>query len=271
MPNFFSAAAVINDFSDFKRHRTGGDLIAWTALIAGIAQTYGGGSAVTSVNDMQTSVYGSIAKFSRDQERDADIRGFAYMATAKYRPSAAADLWRSAMNESDHTAAGRYQRSARYDGVAFMATHPTNLQRADYLSALANRVPGGEFDGMAQYAAALGPWRRAFLEDQLKLNDFGGTEYLLERLAGDAWTADLLFARGELYRRRGKPRDLVHAAGFYRNALASDPSLVDAHYGLGLSLLRSGSREEGKSALTTYLMARPDAPDAAILRSLIQQ
>ncbi len=253
----------------FKRARTGADLLAWTALFGAVAETYGNGTG-TSVRDTQISIYGSLQRYNRDQERQADTLGFGYMASAHYRASAAADVWRSVMNEADGGAAARGQRSARYDKVAFMASHPTNLERADTLSLMANRVPGGEFDGAKPYAAALKPWLHEFLQDQLKLNDFGGTEYLLGRLAGDEWTPELLLARGDLYRLRGNPRDLVSAAGFYRQTLAGDASLVEAYRGLGLSLLRSGAVPEGRTALASYLAARPDCSDAAMLRSLLK-
>lgn len=253
----------------FKRSRAGSDILAWTAVLGAIAATYGNGTT-TSTSDMQISVYGALMHYNRDQERAADALGFAYMASARYRAAAAADVWRAMMNEADGAAAARGQRKPRYDKLAFFATHPTDLERADTLSILANRVPGGEFDGGKPYAEAMKPWLPLFLEDQLKLNDFGGSEYILTRLGGEEWPPSLLFARGELYRLRGNPRDLVNAADFYRKALAGDAGLVEAQRGLGLSLLRSGSVPEGKSALAAYLAAKPNSADAAMLRSLIQ-
>jgi beta-barrel assembly-enhancing protease len=103
------------------------------------------------------------------------------------------------------------------------------------------------------------------------LGDFGATDFLLERLAGENWTAPLLFARGELYRARGNPRDLVASAGFYREALAKDPGLSAAERGLGLSLMRTGQAGEGRAALARYLAAVPDASDAAMLSSMVEE
>ncbi len=173
------------------------------------------------------------------------------------------------MNEADHTAADRGRRSRRYNHVAFLATHPTDLERADTLSAMANRVPGGEYEGRASYREALADWIPLFLSDELARNDFGGTDYVISRVAGDEYTADLLFARGELYRQRGHPRDLENAAGFYREALALEPGIAEAWRGLGLSLLRNGHNEEGANAIRTYLEERPDAHDAPMLRTLV--
>ena len=112
------------------------------------------------------------------------------------------------------------------------------------------------------------PWRAEFLADQLKLNDFGGTEYLLGQLAADGWTEELLFARAELYRTRGNPRDLVSAADLYRQAIAQDPGRAESYRGLGLSLMRSGAGAEGAEALRRYVALKPAAPDAAMIATL---
>src|SRR3546814_11431013 len=96
-------------------------------------------------------------------------------------------------------------------------------------------------------------WLPIFLQDQIKLNDFGGSDYLINRLAENGWTADLWFARGELYRTRGNQRDLVNAVQFYRSAIGLNPAFTEAHRGLGLSLIKTGERAAGQAALRTYL------------------
>ena len=173
------------------------------------------------------------------------------------------------MDESDATAIGRGQRSHRYDRVSFFASHPTELERAATLRAMAGKDGDEGEDGEDAYAAAMAKWRPIFLADQLKRNDFGGSEYLLGQLAAHGWTPDLLFARGELYRMRGNPRDLVAAAGFYQDAIAKGSADPLARRGLGLSLIRSGQPDQGRVALAEYLKLSPNCEDAAMLRSLV--
>ena len=109
-----------------------------------------------------------------------------------------------------------------------------------------------------------------FLAAQIKLNDFGGTEYLLGQLAGsNGWTGELLYARGELYRTRGNPRDLVSAAQFYGEAIKAGYAAPEARRGLGLSLLRSGQVTDGKAALNDYLRLNPEASDAKAISALV--
>ena len=111
----------------------------------------------------------------------------------------------------------------------------------------------------------MAPWLPIFLDDQVKLNDFGGSDYLITTLAGNGWTAPLWLARGDLYRARGNPRDLVNAADFYSNAVALDPALAEAHRGLGLSLMKTGRPTEGQASLRRYLELKPNASDASMI------
>ncbi|MAY21036.1 MAG: hypothetical protein CL955_10505 [Erythrobacteraceae bacterium] len=217
--------------------------------------------------ESQRKLYGSVL-IDAPEAFGEDAR-LSYMAQAGFRPSAASEVWRAVMNEEDQTAIDRGRRPRRYQNAAFFASHPTSLERADTLSALANRVRGGEYDGFATHREAMKEWLPILLADELALNDFGGTDYLIGRLAGDEISADLLYARGELYRGRGNPRDLVSAAEFYRQALNKDEGVNEAWRGLGLSLLRNNNADEGREALRRYLELVPEAADAAMLQSIV--
>ena len=110
-----------------------------------------------------------------------------------------------------------------------------------------------------------------FLDDQIKLNDFGASDYLIQNLAGSGWTDTLWLARGNLYRTRGTQRDFIAAAQFYQNALALNPALGEAYRGLGLSLIKTARRTEGQAALKHYLQLSPDASDAAMIRLMLPE
>ena len=89
---------------------------------------------------------------------------------------------------------------------------------------------------------------------------------LLGRITGaHHWYADLLYARGELYRSRGKPEDFKAAAGYYREAVAKIGAPVEAWRGLGVALLRSGDTPGGQAAIKTYLEKKPDAKDKSMM------
>ncbi|NBW75015.1 MAG: peptidase M48 [Sphingomonadaceae bacterium] len=264
----FAHFELRHTLAGYKRARSGSDLLAWSALLGATAARFGTTNG-QSYQDLEISVLGTLYHFKRDDERASDRLGFSYMAAAGYRSSAAADVWRGVMNEADRSAEARGRPIKRYDGLAYFASHPTNLERADTLSLMANRVPGGEVDNSEAYHEALAPWFGKFLADQLAEGDFGATDYLLDRLAGNNWTPDLLFAKAENFRNRGNPRDLVTAVDLYRQVLAKDAGKIEAYRGLGLSLLRAGEVSAGKESLSQYLKNKPDASDAAILGTMI--
>ncbi|WP_313809100.1 M48 family metallopeptidase [Sphingobium sp.] len=252
----FAHFELRHSLAGFRQRRSATDIAAWASFLG----QYGPA--------IQQTAIGSIFQFNREQEKQADLLSLKYAIQSPYSAQAASHIWQRLMGEADATALGRKQRSQRYDRVAFFATHPTNLDRATYLSTLSADV-AVKPEAAESYSTALAKWLPEFLSDQLKLNDFGGTEYLLASLAGEHWTAPLLFARAELYRQRGNPRDLVAAADFYRSALGADPDMADAWRGLGLCLMRDRQQVEGTVALKNYIRLRPQAADISMLHAMI--
>jgi len=249
----------------FKAQRTGTDILSWAAVLASMAPGY---QTRTGYNDMRWSVYGHLFRYKRDQEREADLLGLGYLNAGTLRPQAAAGVWRNVMAEVDASSRARGLSKPRYDLFAFSASHPPDAERAATMEALADPQGDGRDDGADRYAKALAPWMPTFLDDQIKLNDFGASDYLIAMLAERGWTPRLWLARGDLYRGRGNPRDLVNAAEFYANAVAADATLADAYRGLGLALLKTGRPSEGRTALRRYLHLKPEAPDAGTIAML---
>ena len=244
----------------FRNRRSGTDLMAWASIL------------IRNSGDIQYAAIGQIYAFDRAQEREADMIGFRYLARSCYPGSAAADVWDHIMGESDATALGRRGRAQHKYVAGFFASHPTELARATYLRAASLAVAEAKPVVVDTHQAAMAAWLPIFLNDQIKLNDFGGSEYILANLAaGSGWTTPLLYARGELYRERGNPRDLVSAAQFYQAAIGRGDAPAEAYRGLGLALLRNQQAAEGQAALATYLRLKPAAPDVALIATLVSQ
>ncbi|BBD97480.1 peptidase M48 [Sphingobium amiense] len=247
----------------FKAKRRGTDLLSWAAVLTSMS---GSAQAYRSFNDMQLSVLGGLARYGRDQEREADLMGLGYLNQGHLRATAASRVWRNFILEQEASAAARGLSKPDFDHVAFFASHPASGERADYLYGLAAPDGADRDEGADRYAAALAPWLPMFLDDQIRLNDFGASDFIIQRLAEPGWTATLWRARGDLFRLRGAPRDLMNAADFYGKAAALDPSMAEAQRGLGLSLIKTGRTTEGRDALKHYLALQPAAPDAAMIR-----
>ena len=258
-----------HSLAGFRRARSGTDLLAWTSLLVSMAPSYG---AASSQRSLEMAVYGQIFRHGRDQEREADRLGVSYLNQGRLRPQAASEVWKTVMTEAESSARSRGLKKPNFKAIAFFASHPPEAERADNLAALA--VPDGAArdDGSLRYREALAPFMPQFLDDQIKLNDFGASDFLIENMAeSGGWSAPLWFSRGELYRLRGAQRDFVNAADFYARAIALDPSLAEAHRGLGLALFKTGRREEGMTALKEYLNLKPDASDAKMIALMLPQ
>lgn len=243
--------------SGFKNKRSTSDVLAWLGVLS------------TNSASLSLTLAGSMYAFDRRQESEADLVGLQYLAASPYPSRAAGQVWTRLMDEQDATAAGRKRKISHNYSAGFFATHPSELARATYLTTEAAKYADDGDVGAESYRAGLGKWLPQFLDDQIKLNDFGGSEYLLKELAADGWTGDLLFARAELYSQRGNPRDYVTASELYSEAIAKGCNRPEAHRGLGLALLRTQRGDDGKQALRRYLDLTPNASDASMIKSLV--
>lgn len=246
----------------FKALRSGTDLLSWAAVLTAMS---GSRQSYQNFESLQISIFGGLARFGRDQEREADILGLGYLNRGALRPHSASRIWRNLIRESEASAAARGLSKPDFKHNSFFASHPIEGERADYLYALAAPDGEGREDGADHYAAALSSWLPLFLDDQIALNDFGGSEFIINTLAESGWTANLWRARGDLYRARGNPRDLMNAADFYGKSVSLDPASANAYRGLGLSLIKTGRMSEGGVALRRYLELTPGASDAPMI------
>ena len=223
----------------------------------------------------QIALIGGIYSFSRDMEREADAGSLGELARAGYDPREASVIWEQLGAENDATAKVRGHKSQKDKNGGMFATHPKSTERMatlrDKAAALALVEPGAT--RTAEYRTALKAWWPRLIDDQIKLQDFGGTEYLLGALAGGdpaGWTPELLYAKGELYRSRGAAGDFEQAVEAYQAGIASGGALPETWRGLGLARLRLGQAEAGRTALKEYLAKRPDAEDALVLASMVE-
>lgn len=239
--------------------------MAWLSIIP-----VGGLAVAGALTAAQLGIVGSIGAFSREMEREADSGSVSLLARAGYDPLAASKIWEQLREEMDATAAARGRKSQKDRDGGLFASHPPTAERMAELRQQAEKLPRPPGDGERRqdYRTALASHWAGFVDDQIKLNDFGATELLLARLAHEGWTGELLFARGELYRGRGKPEDFQKAVAFYREAIATGTAPSETWRGLGLAMLRSGQQAEGQTALKEYLKLKPEASDRPMMAML---
>jgi hypothetical protein len=246
----------------FKAQRRTSDATVWLALLGAMTQT--------NVAYTQVSLLGSLYRFNRDQEAAADQMGMRYMATSGYPAKAASEVWRQEMAEQDAIQIGHGRKPQQHYSAGYFDTHPSELSRAIALETAAAKNPGGNDARADDYRKAIAPYLPKLLAAQIKLNEVGGSDFILASIASQTgWTGELLFERAELYRTRGNPRDLQMASIWFRDAKAAGYAAPELDRDLGLTLLRNGQAEEARKTLSAYLAARPDASDAKMIQSLV--
>lgn len=213
----------------------------------------------------------ALFRYSREMEQEADVGGLARMAKAGYDTHEAAAVWEQLRAEMDATAAARNAKSRKDKDAGMFETHPPSAERVAYLRQQADAQPGtpGE-TGTDRYRTALSAMWPTFVDDQLKMNDFGASDYLLVSLAAQGWTPWLLYARGELYRRRAGSEDLAKAAGFYGDAIAAGGDLPELWRGRGLVRAKLGEAEAARADLREYLRRAPQAPDGTMIAAMAE-
>ena len=246
------------------------DLLSIGAMVAGVA---GGAAGVNTGDITQLAQLGTILslfRYNRTMEAEADAMGARLLAEKGYPAVEMANTWEQLIGEAD--ASARHRRKRRDRGRSLFSTHPSPESRMTDLkiSAAEVTIPGRPYDSRrARYLQAISPIRKMILDDQVKLNDPGASQYLIETLARDGWNGLLRFYEAEVWRLRNRQGDAQRAAQGYAIAVAYPDAPPDAWRWHGLSLIKAGRQAEGRAALSRYLTLQPNAVDAPFIRQMI--
>ena len=250
-----------------QRRKT--DIFAIGAMMAGVG---GAGAGVYLGDYVQLAQLGtllSLFQYSREMEAEADAMGARLIAEAGYAPVEMANIWEQLIGEEE--ASARYRRKHRRRGGLF-DTHPSEGSRMADLRADAAEVtlPGKSYDIYRdRYLSTIASIRPMLLDDQVKLNDPGASQYLIETLARDGWNGLLRFYEGEVWRLRNRHGDDLRAAQSYAAAVLYPDAPADAFRWHGILLMKAGRGAEARAAFAKYLTLKPDAPDAAWVRQMM--
>jgi predicted Zn-dependent protease len=250
-----------------QRRKT--DIFAVAAMAAGVGGAAGGIYLGDYVQLAELGTLLSLFQYSREMEAEADAMGAKLIAEAGYEPTEMSTIWQQLIGEE--TASARYRRKRRRRGSLF-DTHPSSDSRLADLKADAAEVREGGRSyeiGRERYLAKIASIRPMLLDDQVKLNDPGASQYLIETLAQDGWNGLLRYYEGEVWRLRNRHGDDVRAGQSYAAAVAYPDAPAEAWRWHGITLMKAGRAGEAKSAFARYLTMKPDAADAAWVRQMI--
>ncbi len=252
-----------HSLNGFRAIRKSTDWLAWLGMA--------GAATGTDLTSTQNAIVLGFYSFSREQEKDADYLGAAYVRSSPY-PLRASLVWKRLAEEDDAMREERKLRKVKRAYPGATDTHPTGLQRFAYFSEL-EAEPGAQDgdEGKERFREETNRILPEIFAGLVKGNDFAGADYVI-RSRGDTlgWDGLLLHTRAELYRLRGNPRDLITARQFYEKAVTLPGAPPESWRGIGLTAMRTGDTENGKVALKEYLAKVPAANDSAAIKMLLE-
>lgn len=207
-----------------------------------------------------------VAAFSRDNEREADDIGLTMMIEAGYDPTEAAGIWKRLVAERDAS------DEVRPEFDFFTATHPAEEERIETLAKVAaERARPGVVHRPNRLPQAIRAVRGIMLEDEINLGRFKQSEKLFDMIIEEGHEiGEVLYYKGELYRRRGKPGDDMAALVFYHEACERPGAPPAAFRQVGLIRWRHEEREIAREYFRRYLHVAPDVPDREMIRKYLE-
>ena len=249
----------------FKDAKTKSNIALLLGLGFGIAASTTAYSGYSDANSIaQFVLLASRYAHSRAAEREADQFGVQLMYEAGYDPFEAARVWKNIIDEEEAAKRGKLH------GSPFFATHPAPKDRLATLDSYARILTAGKSDqgekATERFMRHMMPYWRTLLEDELRLNQSGKTEFILDNLiAGNVVPGVVHFYKGELYRQRKETGDTDLARQHYQQALQADYFLPETYRSLGLLQLKEKRMPEARENLKRYLAASPDAADREMI------
>ena len=248
-----------HSLAQFRRTKSNAGAASWLSLVPIVG------------NLASFALVASIFDFSRDQEEEADLDGLRMMAKAGYDPAEAPLIWKRLLDERDATLEARGRKlEKRRTTAGLFSSHPATQARIEYMQAeiASAQLPAGANEDV-RYRTVMAAWWPQFIDDQLKLNDPGGSLFVIDSIEqAKGWTPWIAYARAEFHRRRSDAGDIDAAIGHYSDAIAKGGDLPELWRGRGYALRKAGRADEAQADLREYLGRAPDAHDRAMVSAL---
>jgi predicted Zn-dependent protease len=211
----------------------------------------------------QIGLAANMFAFSRDHESRADRMGMRLMRHAGYDGREAAAVWDNLLDELKVTGGKDIGKT----GDMF-DTHPVTAGRRDELLQMAGDAGGAT--GEERYRQAIAPLRFGWLQDEVKRGQYEESLVLFDRMVKkDPQDAEVLFARGEVFRRRDEGADGDKALADLAGASRLPGAPAEAFRSLGLLYKQRNDKAAALRAFESYLAQAPQAADAEMVRSYL--
>jgi len=240
-----------------------------TSGVLVVVQLASAAAGVGVVGDLAyLAAIGSLQSYNRDQEREADGYGLAFLARAGYEPHDAGNLWKKVIKEIEASDDKNFS-------ILLFDSHPPSEERLAALDKLSDRIVARQDHftrNTESFRKHLLPLRYGFLQDEMHLRQFSRTQVLLEYLLEDnANPGELYYFMGELYRLRNKEDDQNKALDAYEKARKENEFPPETLRALGLLYQKKGEKDKAGKFFKEYLKLKPDCMDREMVLHMLSR
>lgn len=244
-----------------QSHKTGAAFALGLSMIGGAA---GVGDIAGLLGQM--AIYSSTYGFSREHEREADRVGFERMVRLGYDTDQGARVFELLRDEA--------KLLDEKEPVMF-SSHPKLEERIESFKELRARHPDSASltrTDEDRFLAATAGVRPDWIQQAFGFSRYKSIIHVLEQVtAAKRFPEHFPYYLGEAYRLRNEKEDPEKAMRSYNLALERSPDYASTYRSLGLLHMYGERKEEARAMFEKYLALRPEADDAAFVKTYIQQ
>lgn len=210
--------------------------------------------ALSGIPFASLAAVSSISGYSRDMEREADVKGYERLVKAGYDPREAHKIFQHLANEV---------KTLGVEEPYFFSSHPKLVDRIDEFKRLSAQHKGGGRIGSKAYNRVMTPIRLAALRKDIGQHRYKSVILVMEDgQLRQHYPAASYFYLGEAYNRRDEENDTGKALKAYKQAEKLSPKFAPTYMRLGMHYMKTGDKGRARRYFKRYLRLAPkDARD----------
>ncbi len=218
--------------------------------------------AVSGIPFASLAAVSSISGFSRDLEREADLKGYQRLVKAGYDPHESHKVFHHLAKEV---------KALGIEEPYFFSSHPQLVERIDTFKELAARQKKGGRVAMEDYNRVVQPLRLEALRKDVGQDRYQSVILVMEDTnMRRYYPAAGYYYLGEAYLRRDQKNDSKKALQAFQTAERLSPKFAPTYRSLGMHYMKAGNKAQARQYFNKYLsLASADARDRAYVQQYV--